>query len=201
MERRSSMFDGMRIGSFLKIDIEKSRVPRLKDMIKIKGLWTIEHYRGGQLIGKHEASNLITLEGLKHVLDTVLHAGTAITAWYVMLYENNQSPAYSMTYAVPIVTEFEAYDEATRPAYVEAVAASVGARAYITNAASKAVFTVNDTKSIYGGGLVGGGSSADTKGDVAGGGVLFNLVRTGGTISVIDEDVLNVTIQISLETA
>jgi len=104
------------------------------------------------------------------------------------------TPDGATTYAVPVYTPNTTYDEATRPAYNEAAASSKS----ITNSANKAVFTMNATKTIYGAALVGGGTTADTKGDVAGGGTLFSGSKFPSSKNVVDDDILNVTITITL---
>lgn len=126
--------------------------------------------KNGNFKWREETRNIVTNEGLDAALDIMFHADTQITTWYVVLSESNTTPLATHTYAVPAYTEVNAaIDEATRPAYVEAAASSQS----MTNAASKAVFTFNATKTIYGAALVGGGSAADTKGDTAGGGKLW----------------------------
>jgi hypothetical protein len=133
--------------------------------------------------------NIITNEGLDHILNVILHGTTAIGTWYCALVETNTSPAAGLTYATPSFTESTAYDEATRPAYVEAAASSQS----ITNAASKAVFTISGTKTIYGAALVGGGSAPTTKGDAAGGGTLLCYGLASPSRSVVDNDIINLT--------
>jgi hypothetical protein len=150
------------------------------------------------LLEKHVARNYYTIEGAKHMLDVCFHGETQISPWYVVLSSSNTTAARTMTYAVPVFTEFNAdYTEATRPEYVEAAAANTATTAYTTNTASKAEFTCNDTGTVYGAGLVGGGTGADTKGDVAGGGKLFNFSKFTG-IAYDATTILAVTVQIKL---
>jgi hypothetical protein len=150
------------------------------------------------LLEKHVARNYYTNEGAKHMLNVCFHAETQITPWYVVLSSSNTTAVRTMTYAVPVFTEFNAdYTEATRPEYTEAAAAETATTAYTTNTASKAEFTCNDTGTIYGAGLVGGGSAASTKGDAAGGGKLFNFSKFTG-VAYDATTVLAVTVQIKL---
>ena len=74
-----------------------------------------------------------------------------------------------MTYAVPVFTEWDGYSEANRQAFVEAESTAKST----TNSANKATYTSTETKTLYGGALVGGGTAADTISDTAGGGTLF----------------------------
>jgi len=160
----------------------------------IGSVWEWEHYRDGKLIDTWKQGNTCTAEGLNALLDIMFHASTQITTWYVEIFESDTTPADGTTYAVPVYTPSTAYDEGTRPEYVEAAASSKS----ITNSANKAVFTINATKTIYGAALVGGGSAATTKGDTAGGGTLFCASKFAASKSVVDDDVLNVTITITV---
>ena len=92
-----------------------------------------------------------------------------------------------MTYDVPVFTESTAYDEGTRPAYVEAAASSGS----MTNSSNKAVFTIDASKTMYGAALF----SIDTKGDHTQGAnnVLYCYAKFGTSRSVIDNDVINLT--------
>lgn len=138
--------------------------------------------------------NVCTTEGLNRLLDVMFHGTTQITTWYIGLFESNTVPAITATYAAPIFTESTAYDEATRPAFVEAAASNK----VLTNSANKAVFTMNAEKTIYGGFLCGGGTDGSTKGDTAGGGVIFNAAQFGsGSKAVVDDDVLQVTVTLT----
>jgi len=172
--------------------VESSKMGRHNVNINVR--WSWEHFRNGKLLDAWEYDNVCTDEGLNHMLDVTFHGTTPISPWYVEIFEDDVTPTAATTYAVPVYTPSIAYDEATRPEYVEAAAASK----VTTNAASKAVFTINSTKTIYGASLVGGGLAATTKGDVAGGGTLFSGSKFGAAKSVIDNDVLNVTIAITL---
>ena len=157
---------------------------------KFKGIFDIEiKDKLGNLISKSWAENVITDEGLDSILDVYLHAATQLTTWYCVIFETNTTPDGDTTYAVPVFTEWEAYDEATRPEYVEAASSSQS----VTNSANKAVFTANATKTLYGAALVAGGTDADTKGDAAGGGTMACAGLFGASQPVVDDNVVNLT--------
>jgi len=177
---------------FVAAFIESSKA--ISHRVDVTVHWTWEHFRGGKLIDQWEYDNVCTDEGLDHMLDSTFDAATQITAWYVEIFESDTTPDGDTTYAVPVYTPSTSYDEATRPVYTAAAAASQ----VTTNAASKAVFTISATKTIYGAALVGGGAAATTKGDVAGGGTLFSASKFTAAKAVVDDDVLNVTIAITL---
>ena len=177
-----------------KVAASVNRSMQMGHVINLTAHWKWEHFRKGKLIDEWEYDNVCTDEGLDHMLDSTFHAATQITTWYVLIFETDTTPDGDTTYAVPVFTECTAYDEGTRPAYNEAAAASQ----VTTNSANKAVFTISDTKTIYGAALVGGGTDGNTKGDAAGGGTLFSASKFGAAKSVVDDDVLKVTIEITL---
>ena len=156
--------------------------------------YEVEHWRDGKLLSRTIDSNTCTAEGLNALLDIMFHASTQITTWYVEIFESDTTPSDTTTYAVPVYTPSSAYDEATRPEYEEAAASSK----VTTNSANKATFTISDTKTIHGAALVGGGSAATTKADVAGGGTLFSASKFSASKPVVDNDVLTVTISITV---
>ena len=161
--------------------------------VRFGGQFIAECFRDGKLIWTEKTSNIITNEGLNHILNIVLHADTQITTWYCVLAESDTNAAAGMTYAVPVYTETTAYDEATRPAYVEAASIAQST----TNSANKAVFTISGTKTMYGAALVGGGSAANTKADTAGGGTLLCYAKFASSRAVVDDDVINLTYTLS----
>ena len=164
---------------------------------KVTTVWEVEHRRGGVLLSRTVDKNTYTDQGLNHTLDVLLHGATQINPWYVIIVETNTTATAGMTYAVPVFTECTAYDEATRKEYVEAAAAS----RVTTNSASKAVFTINASKTIYGAALVGGGTGGATKADVAGGGTLLNYSKFTGSKSVVAGDTLTITATVTLTSA
>ncbi len=167
---------------------------KVQSKARIGGVFEVECFdRDGNLKWRETAPNLITNEGLDHILNTVLHADTQITTWYVAIFEDNHTPAAGDTYATPGYTESTAYTESTRPEYEEAAASSQS----VTNSANKATFSINAAKTIYGASLVGGGSAPSTKGDTAGGGTLLCAAKFSSSKSVENGDTLNVTYTVS----
>ena len=143
----------------------------------------------GKVKWHEKVHNLVTTQGVAHVLNALLHGSTQITTWYVVPFESDHTPAAGNTYATPGYTEWAAYDEANRQAYNEAEASGGS----ITNSANKAAYTADDTKTLYGAALVGGGTDADTTSDTAGGGTLLCLARFTASRGVADGDTLEVT--------
>lgn len=154
---------------------------------------TVEHWRGDTLLSTETVKNLVPIEGLNYILEAGLRGGSALSAWYVGLFEGNYTPVAGVTAATfpAAATECTAYDEANRVAWASAAAAS----GIVTNSASKAVFTMNATKSVYGIAM----SSAPTKGATTG--VLVSVARFAALKSVVATDVLNVTSSITMTSA
>jgi len=185
------MENRLRLGANIEAFVESPRIIRPRFLIE--SIWDVEHWRGENLLSVTRDHNVCTAEGLNALLDIMFHGSTQITTWYVEIFESDTTPADGTTYAVPVYTPSTAYDEATRPAYVEAAAASKS----ITNSANKAVFTISATKTIYGAALLGGGAAATTKADVAGGGTMYCASKFGSAKSCVDDDVINVTITLT----
>jgi len=148
-----------------------------------------EHIRDGKVIDRFEDHNLVVNEGLNSILDIMFHGSTQIGTWYLGLFEGNYTPVATVTAATiaSAATECTAYDEATRQAYDEAAAASQA----ITNAASRATFTFNATKTVYGAFLI----SDSTKSGSTG--TLFSAIRFGTSKAVVASDQLLLTYQIT----
>lgn len=173
-------------------NIESSRA--LAQKMWIGSIWTTEcHDKNGNLKWVEEnRPNVVTDEGINFMLDVMFHNATQEATWYVSIFESNSTPLVGWTYdlyADSLVTECTAYDEATRVAYNEAAAGSKS----ITNSANKATFTINDTKDIYGAALV----SNSTKSDHTAGDYLFCASLFSSARSVVDDDVLRVTVTIT----
>lgn len=157
-------------------------------------LWTTECYdKNGNLKWvEKDRPNVVTDEGINFMLDVMFHGATQEATWYVSLFESDSTPLVGWTYdlyADSLVTECTAYDEAARVAFNEAAASGKS----ITNSANKATFTMSATKDVYGAALV----SLNTKSDHTAGDYLFCASRFSSARSVVDDDVLRVTVTIT----
>ncbi len=177
-----------------KFSAELISSPSMKAIIPIGSWWEFEQYRDGKLVDQWAQKNVTTTQGLNSMLDATFHGTTAIGTWYMGLFENNYTPLVTDTYAVPGFTESTAYNESARVVYNEAAAVNK----VTTNVANKSTFTMNATKTIYGAFLCGGGSAPTTKGNTAGGGILFAASQFAAAKSVVANDVLLVTCTITL---
>lgn len=161
--------------------------------------WNFECYRkdGTLRWSELDRPNVITDEGFNAWLNIMFHGATQITAWYIFPVETDTTAATTMTYAVPVFTEWDGYSELTRQAFVEAESTAKST----TNSANKATYTSTETKTLYGGALVGGGTAADTISDTAGGGTLFCYSKFSAGKPVENTDTFKVYCTISIANA
>lgn len=143
---------------------------QIKGKFQLEGTWHVIHKnKFGKILSKETFKNLITNEGLDYALDALAHGGTQISAWYFAPFSNDHTPAAGNTYAVPGYTEMTTlYTEATRQEWAEGASSGQS----ITNAVA-ATITATGAVTVYGAGVVGGGSAATTKANTAGGGTLL----------------------------
>ncbi len=153
----------------------------------VKGTYHGQIIRAGRVIDEWEDSNLVVNEGLNALLNVMFNGATQITTWYMGVFEGNYTPVATVTAATitSASTECTAYASSTRPEYVEATASSQS----ITNAASRASFVFNASKTVYGAFLV----SSSTKSGTSG--TLFSAARfsTAKTVENLDELLLTYT--------
>lgn len=129
----------------------------------VGGIFTFDHVRNGEVIATWKEHNIVTQEGLNHLLNVNFNGKTVVGTWYLGLYSNTYTPQDGDVYT-DIGTTFTeinaAYDETTRPAYVPDGDATVK---LMTNAASRATFTFNTGATVAGAMFV----SSNIKGDSA----------------------------------
>lgn len=155
--------------------------------LQVGGVFHGTIIRDGKVIDEFEDHNLVVNEGLNTMNDIVFDAGTQITAWFLGIFEANYTPVSTVTAATiaAAATECTAYASATRPAYVPVASASQ----ITTNAASRASFVFNATKTIYGGFLVSNATKSSTAGK------LFAAAQFASPKSVVSGDELLLTYQ------
>ena len=154
------------------------------------GLWHVVHRdASGNIIDEEVFKNLITNEGLDYILNAALDAGTAISAWYFAPFTAAYTTLAADTYAVPGYVEADTeISETTRQEWVEGVSSGQS----VTNATA-ATITAAAAVTIYGCGVVGGGTAATTKADAAGGGTLL----AGGQFAASKTLALNETLDLT----
>lgn len=143
--------------------------------------------RDGKVIDEWTDTNLVVNEGLDALINIMFDAATQITAWYLGLFEGNYTPVATVTAATiaSASTETTAYASTTRPAYV-AVPSSGQME---TNAASRASFVFNASKTIYGAFMISNATKSSTAG------TLFSAARFSASKSVVNGDELLLTYQ------
>lgn len=163
----------------------------MPDRLAFGGVW------GSRVLDRHGnvkhdweySHNIVVNQGLDYFLDVGLSDGTADNTHYIGIFEGDYTPVAGDTAAniATNSTESTAYDEANRQTWVEP---GVSGQA-ITNTASKAAFTMNASKTIYGAFLV----SSNVKSGTAG--TLIAAGRFASSRAVVSSDVLEVTYELT----
>jgi len=159
---------------------------KIKSGVKLGGVFNIVCRRkDGSIKWQDEAKNLVVNVGLQHVLDTIFSAGAGVAPWYLGLVSATPTIAAADTMASHAGwTEFADYNEAARQEYVE-----VRSNQSLTNAASKATFTISADSSSIGGAFL---TSLSTKSGATGT-LLCAAAFTGGNKAADDGDTLETT--------
>lgn len=126
--------------------------------------YLVEVVRDGIVVDSEVVDNLMPLEALNHVLGVTLKGTAQNASWYIGIFEGNFTPVGSEQAATIAAasTECTTYAETTRVPFTSG-AVSGGS---VDNSASKAEFTMNANKTIYGGFLVSTAAKAATSGVV-----------------------------------
>jgi hypothetical protein len=157
-----------------------------KSKVLLCGHYTHEVRRQREIISSVTDHNLVTNEGLDHIISTVLKGGAQTSTWYIGLFKGNYTPAAGDTAANIVANSTEAqteYDESARPALTLGAVTSQS----VDNSASKAIFTLNATVTIYGAFLI----SVSTKGSTTG--TLLSASRFAAKRDLVATDQLLVT--------
>jgi hypothetical protein len=152
--------------------------------LSLTNIWTVTCLDAdGNTKWAETKKNLITTEGLNHILDTQFHAGTAVTTWYIGL-KGTGTPVAGDTLASHAswseVTDYSG----TRKEWTEGAAASGS----MTNA-SAVDFSVTGTATVAGA-FLGSATSGTT-------GTLYGVVDFASSRSVISGDTLQVTVTVT----
>ncbi len=175
------------------------------DQLHPAGVFTLEHWRDGELLHSEVIPNLITNEGKNKLLSVMFNAGSQITTWYLGLISSTGYTAVAATDVYAQIggtnawTEFTGYTDdnntnsaTTRPQWLENAPSAQS----ITNTSIVSV-TITGAGTVKGLFLVGGGSS-QTKGDATAGATLWcATLFTGGDRIVAVNDVLKLTYSVS----
>ena len=160
--------------------------------IGLKNTWDVVCYDSdGQEKWREINKNLVTTEGLNHVLSIVLDAGTQITAWYVGLAGAGTKAAADTMASHSGWAVVADYSESVR----QTLTLGTAAAGSIDNSASKATFSINGTATVAGAFI----TSSNTKSGTAG--TLYGVVDFGSSRSVVSGDTLTVTVTLTAASA
>jgi hypothetical protein len=157
-----------------------------------KGLSThykVECIRDGKVIWVEEFENLVVTAGLNDSLDKHFKGSSYTAAWYVGLTDGTPTFAAGDTMSSHAGwAEITAYDEAAR----QTLTLGTVSAGSVNNSANKAVFTINASTTVGGAFLVTVSTKGGTTGTLYGGGAFAE-----GDRSVVDNDVLNITVTLT----
>lgn len=147
--------------------------------------YLVEVVKNGEVIETEICHNLLPIEGANHMVGVVFKGQSAVSQWYVGLFEGNFTPSVNDVAATlpSLATECASYSGATRVAFTPGAVAA-GA---VDNTAARAEFTFTAAKTVYGGFI----SSAPAKGATTG--VLASLVRFSSPKTLDADSILRVT--------
>ena len=153
--------------------------------------YLVEVVKDGEVVDSGIEHNVMPQQSVDHIASLIRGGGASpISNWYIGVFESNYTPD-NTTVAGDLQTqagESVAYDESSRPSWTN----SYDGDALIANASSRAEFTMNATKNIYGAFIV----SSQTKGGT--GGILLSIARFSSPREVDSGSVLRITAGITL---
>lgn len=155
----------------------------------------------GNFKWKETIKNLVTSEGLNHVLNVTFKGDTQITSWYVGLKAAGtplaSDPAAQLPGGTMQWTEYEDYDAATRPALTLGTVAS-SPPIDVDNVGNEASFTIDTPAGdVYGVFVV----DSSSKGTNSNANVLYGVGDFASAKVVDDADTLNVTVTLVASSA
>ena len=163
--------------------------PKIRAGIKFHNTYLVECFdKDGNLKWTETASNLVTNEGLNDVLNKYFKGSTYTAAWYVLLKGTGTIAAADTLASHAGWTELTGYT-GNRQALTLGTVASQS----VNNSASKAVFPITGSATVYGAGL----SSVATGTS----GTFYGAADFSGSRAVENGDTLNVTVTLTAATA
>lgn len=135
--------------------------------------------------------NIVVTTGLNILLDSTIKTGVSSPAWYVGLKGMGTMVAADTMASHGGWSELTPYSDANRPTYTTGTISSGS----VDNSASKAVFNINGSSTIYGCFLANNNTKGGTTGTLYGGGDF------GSSRAVVNGDTLNVTVTLTQTSA
>lgn len=145
----------------------------------------------GKLKWTEEIDNLVVTAGLNKLLDATFKAGLTTPAWYVGLKGTGAVAAGDTMGSHAGWSEIVPYSDANRPTFTPGTIAAGS----VDNSASKAVFNINASSTVYGCFMADNSTKSGTSGTLYGAGD-FSASR-----AVVSGDTLNVTVTVSAAAA
>ena len=135
--------------------------------------------------------NLVTTEGLNHVLSSTLDGGTQITTWYVGLKGTGSAAAGDTMSSHSGWSEITDYSQSVR----QTLTLGTAAAGSIDNSANKASYSINATATVAGAFITSDSTKSGTSG------TLYGVVDFASSRSVISGDTLEVTVTLTAASA
>jgi hypothetical protein len=158
---------------------------KYNDGFKIGGIFEVEcRDADGNLKWFERVHNLVTYEGLDHLLNVHFHGTTQVTTWYVGLKNTGTVANSDILSSHGGWTEFTSYS-GDRKEFVEGAASS----RTISNTGNAASFSITGSGTVYGA-FIASAATGTT-------GTLFSAVDFSSSRSVGSGDTINVTYTIS----
>jgi len=158
----------------------------------LRNIWEVVCYdSNGVEKWREKNKNLVTTEGLNHVLSITLDGGTQITAWYVGLAGAGTKAAADTMSSHSGWAVVVDYSESVRQTLTLGTASSGS----IDNTSNKAAFSINGTATVAGAFI----TSSSTKSGTSG--TLYGAVDFSSSRSVISGDTLTVTVTLTAASA
>lgn len=154
--------------------------------LNMKGKYIGQIIRNGVVIDEFEMENLVVDQGLNYALNASFGQASALTNWYIGLFEGNYTPTSGVDASTiaTLSSETTAYTSSTRPAWTLPGATTTK---QLHNGASRASFTFTGSRTLYGAFVV----SSNVKAGTAG--TLFSATRFATPKSVDADDELLIT--------
>ena len=167
-------------------EMDRARCANKASGVRIGGIFEIV-CKGpdGQEKWREKAHNLVTNEGLNHILDIVLGGDTQITTWYVGL-KNTGAPAAADTLASHAGWTENTNYTGNRQEYVEGAAASQS----ISNSSNVASFAIDTNGQTIAGAFLASVATGTA-------GTLFSVANFSSSKSCDNGDTLEVTYTVS----
>lgn len=199
----------LRLGQRASVSVGKTprRGSAVESVFAPRGLFNVEHWRGGLVIANYHCPNGITNEGKNFLFDVMFDGDTAAATWYMLLIDLTGFTALANDDIYDDINqvgngwdEFVDYTDpgngdstVTRPVWNPDPASAQS----ISNG-TQTIFDITDTGTVKGLGLVGLGANANTKGDHAADGKLWaTALFDQGDTAVVLGDQLKVTYTVS----